>query len=395
MTGTGSNQQAASSRGAIHFPASWAEYIAIGWAIASLIGIARVGLGFWKLRALRRSCRNISAAALDPLVCKTWEEFQVVRRTGICSSDRVNTPAAIGFFKPLVVLPEWALRELSPPELNAVLLHELSHLARWDDWTNLLQKLLRAVLFYHPAAWWVDNELCLEREMACDDLVLAKTESPRDYAECLVRLAERSFIQRNLALAHAAIGKLRRTSRRVTNILDGHQPVTTRVWKPLLAAVSTLSVALLIPLQKLPPLMAFTGKAKTAETGLISTAQPFDIPTKFNQIDDVPPAPTNRGKGFASPRAKVIPARRASPAHGPGLTGEEFAAVRYRPPLTDLPSGGASNEVQQVRALESVWLVTQRRTNQPSELWMVLVWRPLPVTPEKFGLERTIFVGVI
>ena len=90
------------------------------------------------------------------------------------------------------------MQELSAVELNAILLHELAHLRRWDDWTNLIQKIVGAVLFFHPAVWWIEKKLALEREMACDDLVLAKTASPRAYAECLVSLAEKSLLRRGL-----------------------------------------------------------------------------------------------------------------------------------------------------------------------------------------------------
>jgi len=99
---------------------------------------------------------------------------------------------ATGFFRPMIVIPAWALGELSTEELKVVLLHEAAHLERWDDWTNLTQKVLRALFFFHPVVWWLESKLALEREMACDDLVVAATSSPRAYAECLVSLAEKS-----------------------------------------------------------------------------------------------------------------------------------------------------------------------------------------------------------
>ena len=110
------------------------------------------------------------------------------------------------------MIPDWALIELSSSELNQVVLHELAHLRRWDDWTNLAQQIIRALLFFHPAVWWIGKKAELEREMACDDAVLAETESPRAYAECLAHLAERSFVQRSLALAQAAIGRFHQTA---------------------------------------------------------------------------------------------------------------------------------------------------------------------------------------
>jgi len=79
-------------------------------------------------------------------------------------------PTAIGFFQPAVIVPAWTLRELSAEELHSVLLHELAHLRRWDDWTNLAQELVGALFFFHPAVWRIGSRLSLEREMACDYL---------------------------------------------------------------------------------------------------------------------------------------------------------------------------------------------------------------------------------
>ena len=95
--------------------------------------------------------------------------------------------------KPVVVVPGWVMQELSADELNQILLHELAHLRRWDDWTNLAQKVVKALFFFHPAVWWIEKRVSLEREMACDDAVIAETASPRAYAECLTHLAERTF----------------------------------------------------------------------------------------------------------------------------------------------------------------------------------------------------------
>jgi len=65
----------------------------------------------------------------------------------ICRSADTRVPTAIGFFKPIVVIPEWALQELPAEELKIILLHEFAHLGRWDDWTNLAQKLVRTIFF--------------------------------------------------------------------------------------------------------------------------------------------------------------------------------------------------------------------------------------------------------
>jgi hypothetical protein len=150
--------------------------------------------------------------------------------------------------------------------LNAILLHELAHLRRWDDWTNLAQKLLRALFFFHPAVWWIESKLSLEREMACDDAVLAETANPRAYAECLVTVAEKSLMRRGLAMAQAAVSRVRQTSQRVAQILDTKRPGATRIWKPALGLVAAFAMICVGLLSRSPELVSFQDKTPTAES---------------------------------------------------------------------------------------------------------------------------------
>src|SRR6202023_3388101 len=169
----------------------------------------------------------------------------------------VQVPAAIGFLKPIIVIPSWALRELSSAQLDAILIHELAHLRRWDDWTNLAQQILKALLFFHPAVWWIESQLALEREMACDDAVLSETGNPKDYAQCLVSMAEKTFLRRGLALAQGVVNRMRQTSLRVSQILDVNRSGATRVWKPALYSVAAFFVVCLVSLSRAPELVAF------------------------------------------------------------------------------------------------------------------------------------------
>src|SRR5580704_6548238 len=230
-------------RSEITLPAWWALYIFAAWVLVAGLGLLRVGIGFWQVQRLRNRCVPVDVAALDPLLRETLAEFDSPRAVTLCVSDDLRVPTAIGFTEPLVVIPSWTMQELSTLELNAILLHELAHLRRRDDWTNLVQKIVGALWFFHPAVWWIEKKLALEREMACDDLVLAQATSPRAYAECLVSLAEKSLLRRGLTMAQAAVDRLRHVSLRVSQILDADRPRTTRVWRPapvLLAGVSVI-----------------------------------------------------------------------------------------------------------------------------------------------------------
>jgi hypothetical protein len=147
-------------------------------------------------------------------------------------------------------------------------LHELSHLRRWDDWTNLVQRVVRALLFFHPAVWWLDSRLTLEREMACDDLVLAHIANARGYAECLVSVAEKSANNSRLALGLAAVTRMKQTTARLARILDPSRLVDTRMSRSAVSAVAIVSAFALVALPHTPTLVAFrtgNGIAEHAE----------------------------------------------------------------------------------------------------------------------------------
>src|SRR5579862_5685309 len=269
-----SNSISRSAASAVTLPSSWAQYIFLAWALIAGLALARVGIGLWQLSKLRASCIAVDTATLDPVLQKTLADTQSLRPVALCRSNQLRVPTAIGFLKPIVVLPMWAMEELSTLELNSILIHELTHLRRHDDWTNLAQQILKALLFFHPAVWWIESKLALEREMACDDAVLAATGNPHSYAQCLVSIAEKTFLRRGLALAHAIVNRMRQTSLRVTRILDANHSSGTRVWKPALYSVAVAFVVSLVSFSHAPELVAFQNSADATSGVAVAEALP-------------------------------------------------------------------------------------------------------------------------
>ena len=256
----------------IFIPSSWALYIFSACAGIAIIALLRVGIGFSELRRLRQSCRRIEFA--DEHWHSTVARFCPSRKVELLTSDRIHVPTAIGFVKPAVVIPSRLLQELSAADLNQVLLHELAHLRRWDDWSNVVQQFVKALLFFHPAVWWMEERISLEREMACDEAVLAETRSPRAYAECLANLAEKSVLRRSAALAQAAVNRVRQTTLRVARILDVKRPAPAPARRSVLAMAAGLACALamiarhaprLVAFQDAPPLIASTAPTPFVE----------------------------------------------------------------------------------------------------------------------------------
>ena len=272
----GNAPAASGSAAAVTLPESWALYLFSAWAVIAGIALLRIGSGLWQLFILRRNSLALNASTLQPELQQSLAELQRLRNVAIRVSEKVHAPTAVGLISPAVILPAWLLDELSGAELKQILLHEMAHLRRWDDWSNLVQKIVKALFFFHPAVWWIEQKLSLEREMACDEAVIAATANPRAYAQCLARLAEKSFLRRGVMLAQAAVGRVRQTSLRVARILDGSPSKATRLWRPAFAAVVVLAVAGFASRSQAPDLVSFESTPAGVGAGpfVASTAKP-------------------------------------------------------------------------------------------------------------------------
>ena len=253
------------------------------WLAVAGVGLARVAVGLWQLHRLRKSCAAIDPLALTAESRKVVEQLRSESIT-ICSSSRLEVPTAIGLFRPAIVVPAWLIEDATPDELQHVLLHELAHLRRRDDWTNLAQKIVKAILFFHPLVWWIERRLSLDREIACDDAVLAQTASPHLYARCLAHIAEKSFIRRQIALAQAAVNRVRHLSLRVEQILHRGRPATTRIWKPAVPLVTMLAVVCMFAASRAPRLLTFTNGEVTRSTP-VTVADVGSAPALTSSVD--------------------------------------------------------------------------------------------------------------
>ncbi|HTS34322.1 MAG TPA: M56 family metallopeptidase [Candidatus Solibacter sp.] len=390
-------------RAVLTLPGSWAVYALAAWAAVAVWGLVRVGIGFWHVHALRRRCQPVDAEVLEPLVRVTLDK-NACRGLVLCVSDEVQVPTAIGLVKPAVVLPQWVMKELSGAELNQILLHELAHLRRFDDWTNLAQKIVKALFFFHPAVWWIERKISLEREMACDDAVLEETENPRAYAECLAHLAEKTFIQRSIALAQAALGKMRQTSLRVAQILnrnrdrEGSSGLGWKLGVPVLAGFAVVCVA---GIARAPRLVAFsdggTSVAPNAARVSFDAGSPIAIPaTRVGWKISVgaAPKPAVHLQSYFVPRAKQAPLKRNGPRKAAPLLAENEPAPRMEDLMRQARLSPPALIATPVFATQAVYVVFEGRGFGVSDrgvpgqavyeirVWRLVVFHPV-VDPDK------------
>ena len=299
------NPVAGVATNALEFPRSLALYLFGVWITGSVFGLIRIGISLFRIRKLRSASAVVDLNQLDSTLQPILAEAQAHRRLEICTSSSVRVPAAIGYFRPAVVFPEWALREIPSAELNAIMAHELAHLRRWDDWTNLVQKIVKAIFFFHPAVWFIDSRLSLEREMACDDAVLAANFSPRTYAESLIGLAEKSFLRRGVQLAQAAVSHVQQLKMRIAQILRKDRQGSAGTWKPAAAMMAAAAMLLVYSVSRAPSLVTFNStvpqeNATIADAHTISLSQSMLQPVKASFV-----APENQANESKRTAAKA------------------------------------------------------------------------------------------
>jgi hypothetical protein len=207
------------------------------------------------------------------------------REATLCTSAEVERPSVFGFFRPRILIPPALIEKLTASELHQVVLHEMEHLRRRDDWTNLLQKTALVLFPLNPVLLWVERRLCAERELACDDRVLCSSVAPKAYAICLTRLAEFSMLQRSLSLALGAWERQSELVRRVHRLL--RRPAQTMGIRQAQFVTAGLILGALvgvIALSRTPQLISFAPAALQAQSAL-QAAQPaglheLNLPTR-------------------------------------------------------------------------------------------------------------------
>ncbi len=168
----------------------------------------------------------------------------------LLESSLIDVPAVIGVWRPAILLPIALLTGLRTEQLELILLHELAHIRRYDYLVNLLQKSVEALLFYHPAVWWVSGLMRMERENCCDDVVVAASGSPREYALTLATLEWNRSAARDAVLAANGGSPMKRIRRMLK------EPETSRAaCAPVFSAgLLLLSIALALAALQAKPL---------------------------------------------------------------------------------------------------------------------------------------------
>src|SRR5581483_8788035 len=147
------------------------------WGLITLYMFARIASSYVLMVRMRMNMKPLPDHSRH-LMKRTAVNFDFKRHVRVRMSRTATVPMTIGMFKPLIVIPEELISSLSDAEFEGVIAHELAHIKRWDYLTNILQHIIQAYLFFHPAVWLIGKYLNVERELACDDWAVKVTGEP-------------------------------------------------------------------------------------------------------------------------------------------------------------------------------------------------------------------------
>jgi beta-lactamase regulating signal transducer with metallopeptidase domain len=337
-------------------------------------------LAAWTLWASIQTVRFVSAiiairrararSRLFPLHAESvLPHWRRVRRDGrsatLVLSDSVTTAAVLGWGSPMIAVAPSLVKTLDADELDRVLIHEWAHVQRGDDVVNILQIVVRIIAGWHPAIWWIDRRLHVEREIACDEITVAVTGSPKSYAQCLMKLATLRSTPAAMRTAPAVFtpSSLRA---RVLKIVSPHSLIAP-AWSRSIAAAIVMALCLIS--------VGVGGLNFVEATAL---AMPLVVPSRMltTTLDRVAPiAPPTRSLEMLSDRSPR-PNREAPSAQRPRA--EQPAAPSRRIEADALPTAEVANHVDAPPAKANV---------EPVAAEPIAGVRPIPlgrsdVTPE-------------
>jgi bla regulator protein blaR1 len=256
----------------------WPLWLMAAWIVAAAWQMMRLVRGVVSVRRLKGRAPAVPRDALP---------VRLSRRVQLLASAEVASPVAVGYLHPAIVVPPKLLERLEEGERQNVLLHEVAHLARYDDWLNLATQTLGALLILHPLAAIVMRQIEREREMACDDFVVSQTGSARSYARSLARLHDLRWSEGTRLLAPGLLGRHSSLGNRIESLLRRGREFSAR---PSLASlgISALLLALLLGAGGLIP-----GWIAVAQTVLPKSFY-ADLPKSF-EVASIRPAKPGRG----------------------------------------------------------------------------------------------------
>lgn len=220
-------------------PAEFLAWVVVVWLAGAAALWVRLA-GGWVVAARMRSML-VRRASQDwqQRLRKLAAQIGLSRPVRLLVSAVVQTPTVVGWLRPVVLAPVGALGGLPDEYVEVLLLHELAHIRRHDYLVNVLQSVAEALLFYHPAVWWVSGQIRAGRELCCDDIAVSVGGDALTYARALAHLESYHPAHRSAAALAATGGSL---ADRIARLLGQSRPAVHTGLGPGVVTIGILLV---------------------------------------------------------------------------------------------------------------------------------------------------------
>ena len=201
-------------------PPSFLPWVVAVWLMGAMVFWLRLTGGWISAQRLRSRSVRPAPPGWQQAFDRLRTRMLIARPVRLLVSALVEVPVVVGWLRPVVLVPVGVLAGLPPEQIEALLLHELAHIRRHDYLVNLMQSAVEALLFYHPAVWWISGHIRAERELCCDHVAVSVHGSALTYALALAELESARPAHRHPVLA-ATGGSL---AYRITRLMGQSRP---------------------------------------------------------------------------------------------------------------------------------------------------------------------------
>lgn len=259
------------------------------WLLGALLGLGGLGRSVARVRGLKARSSPLDGTLATEL---PWLTTTPGREIYLRLSYETETPIAVGFMRPVILLPTEMATADGLTSIEPLIMHEYAHLARYDDWTNLLQRTTERLFWFNPLVWILGRRIALEREVAADEAVVARTRDAKRYASTLWRMAQEMRMPEHVVVAPGAMLTRKQISVRIERLLDEH-PAGQRYIGAAAFAIVAVTISGVAALAAGAPPMVFAHVAAadnvTADSAAGPAPQPPAVPKVIVKLQ--PPAP--------------------------------------------------------------------------------------------------------
>ncbi len=307
-------------------PASvrWSTVATWLYLAVALMLFARLLIGLVFGQRLWQAAHPIDDSRLTRRLAARASAWSLASIPQAAESELISVPVTMGALRSTIILPA-AWREWEDPKLDAVIAHELSHIARRDSLTQCLSLLHRAIFWFSPLSWWLTRHLADLAEEASDEAALSCGTDRKHYAKILLGFFETVHTAPGRVWWQGvSMAKAGQAEHRVERILAWKGSLAMRLQKSIAIVVVALAV----------PLVYLAASAHPAQHVSLRSAQ-----FAQNQTPQTPPSAS-----APTPTTEITPPAESGPASG--VTGGPVSSGPTAPPAPPAPAPGVGSTVR-------------------------------------------------